>query len=129
MTPVGSEQQSQRPAKKRKKQAAAASDTPAAATGTSTTDKPVYDKVLYQAAREAWQKASSSKGVGALMFDHQFSTVRRRSDVIDEGITNYVHRNFRYLVGEHRDMWWVARAVQSGAPGGGGHCSSEDWTW
>ena len=103
VTPVGGEQQSQRPAKKRKKQAAAASDTPAAATGTSTTDKPVYDKVLYQAAREAWQKASSSKGVGALMFDHQFSTVGRRSDVIDEGITNYVHRNFHYLVGEHRD--------------------------
>ena len=71
-------------------EASVAADTP--------TTKPTFDKELYQAAREAWQKGSLSRaGVGSLMFDHCFSSGIRQSDTIDEGVTAYARATHQHL--------------------------------
>ena len=66
-------------------------------------DKGNEDKVLTQNAREAWQKglsgSSASKGIGALMFDHEYSKPRRY-DEIDESIKTYIGETFHYLRGK-----------------------------
>ena len=56
-----------------------------------------YDKQLYQAAREAWQKGCSH-GLGGIMFDHYLKgqPTARQPDVIDERVQSYVDERFHY---------------------------------
>jgi hypothetical protein len=89
----------QPPAKKAKKVKAVIQTTPAPAASPFTSKRP-YDKALMQAAREAWQKGSSTKGIGSLMFDHQIKARSRRPDTTDDRIIAYVEDKYRYRLSE-----------------------------
>ena len=65
------------------------------ATATTAKQRPI-DKSLLRAAREAWEKGSMKRGIGAIMLDHQLKAHAHamRPDTTDERIMTYIEGTY-----------------------------------